>query len=181
MSDIERAKELIGELKQTLAELNETVSRIPMWEKAKAQLFDHYSVYAYGSPRIGGPGTRPIFDHHTSDPERARALRDDSIVHRKDYRLHMRAQGVPEPRIWESYPALDDEERLDRDTRLEKWRAKHSAIRETPFEVFTRKEIHRIARQRKVSPESLAKDEAVLAQIKVSWEDIEAVAKLLNI
>jgi hypothetical protein len=132
MPTIPELKKLRDEFFSLRDRLEAALKALDPAERQAAGLPALYMIIAYDP--LSPPGGKPIFGPFTTDMEKARAQigAHHARNHNQDYRAEMRgvlrAQKMPEPMIWERWPARTPEEREDQKIREDRWYTQQSRI-----------------------------------------------------
>lgn len=167
-----KALELLAAAIAAVNALNDELEQTPMTLLRQHNLQTRYIFGGAGSP-FAGIGLRPIIPHN-KEHERHKAFQTD--IDRGHNREQLRKSRMPEPMIWERWPAINLTEQTERDQRLAAYqgsRPKPAApVKPSadPFENFLRTQARKEARKTKASAEDLMTSPEFRERTKRVWD-----------
>jgi hypothetical protein len=150
-----------------------------------AELHWQYVLIACGDPR-GGQGTKPIFDSHADERVKARAqvgavnAQNYSPYYRAELRQVLRTKKMPEPMIWERWPALTEAEKAEKATREDAWYSRHSRVKRAgitqvadPWTNFLKRKAIAAAKRSGRSWTQIMQDKSFVQRTKAYYDSLD--------
>jgi hypothetical protein len=185
MAEAEQAKGLLLQAEALIAQANSLLRLCTDDDRRRVGLHWQYLWIACGDPR-GGQGTKPIFDSLTPDTSRTRAQvgafysQNQNPHYRAEMRERMRKKRMPEPMIWERWPArgeVEEKERLDRENvwyeRFSRVRREPTAAPVDPWQAFLQKIARRESKETGRPTPLLLQDSAFIERTRTYWNTIQ--------
>jgi len=118
---------LLSYITQATEKLNALARTLSDESIRKNNLYWGYSLSSIGNPRIGDPPTAIVL---ANQERHERIVYHSSAVDtfdRPNARQILRRGKMPEPMIWERWPALNSEEKYEKEQKINAFNAKHRA------------------------------------------------------
>lgn len=167
LETLKDAKRLLQYITDATNKLNSLMRLLPDEAIRKNNLYWGYSLSSIGNPRIGDPPQALVL---ANQERRERIVFHSSSMNpfdREHARKVLRSGKMPEPMIWERWPALSNEERADKEARLATYAAKHRpkdyqppSVTKSPLETFLERQAKTDSRRLNTSQQALLADEA---------------------
>ena len=185
MPDAAEAKELLLKAEALIGQANRLLRNCSDDDRRRHGLWFQYLWIACGDPR-GGQGTKTIFDSTTPDAVRNRAqvgafyAQNQNPHYRAEMRERMRKQKMPEPMIWDRWPARGEVEEKERQERENVWYERFSRIRREPgvpaadpWQAFLQKIAKREAKETGRPAPLLLQDANFIERTRTYWNTIQ--------
>ena len=119
-----------------------------------------------------GPGLLPVVPVTKEPPVRRVYVND---VDRDHCRALLRGQKMPEPMIWERWPARNAEEKAEEGRRLAQWHSRRGVptpLKADPFQTYLTNEAKKLSRKSGQPVEMVVKNQEFIERAKSIWDII---------